>query len=118
MVLWITLSSVLVLLLVLLTRWIGISLEGDQSGVTVVASFSKLKFTFQPGNSSKKTEKRKAIEKPEVKPDEKGGIVRRKIVSKMELDGYGSCRIFPVWSRGSSSFSEGTAGLRGWKYGA
>lgn len=78
MILWITLSSMLALLIFLLTRWIGISLERDQSGVTVVASFSKLKFSFQPGDSSKKTGKRKSIKKPEAKPDEEGRDRKKK----------------------------------------
>ena len=65
MILWISLSSVLALLLFLITRWIGLSFERDEAGVIVTARFSKLRFTFHPGESGKKDRDEKVSVKDE-----------------------------------------------------
>jgi len=52
-ILWITLTSVLALSFILLTRWIGLRLQGGEDGVVVSVSFSKWKFNLYPGRSDK-----------------------------------------------------------------
>ena len=68
MILWVALAAVLVLLLLLLTRWIGIRLQGDEDGLVVSASFSKWKFTLYPSGSDEKVkeEEEKVINKIEA----------------------------------------------------
>jgi len=68
MILWITLSSVLTLFLFLLTRWIGVSFRGNEAGLAVSVSFSRLRFTVYPRASAGKEVKE---EKGEVEGKEK-----------------------------------------------
>lgn len=71
MILWITLSSVLALLIFLLTRWVGVTIEKLEAGTEVRLNFARLKFTVYPGGSGKKDgEKKKRIE---VEKKKEGG---------------------------------------------
>ncbi len=72
MTLWIILTSVLALLFFLLTRWVGVRLQGDEGGLVLSASFSKWQFTLYPGGSDEEVE-----EKEEPK-DGEGEKVERK----------------------------------------
>ncbi|MBS3787329.1 DUF2953 domain-containing protein [Candidatus Bipolaricaulota bacterium] len=78
MILWAILTTVLVLLLLLLTRWIGVLLQGDEDGFIVSVSFSKWKFTLYPGGSDEE-----AKEKEEAKDDE-GEKVERKTKDRIK----------------------------------
>ena len=72
MILWVALAAVLVLLLLLLTRWIGIRLQGDEDGLVVSARFSKWKFTLYPSGSDEKVK-----EEEEAKDDEEEKVERK-----------------------------------------
>lgn len=78
MILWITLASVLALLLFLLTRWIGVRLQGDEDGLVISASFSKWESTLYPGGSDEEVK-----EKEETK-DEEGEKVERKTKDRIK----------------------------------
>lgn len=70
MILWITLSSVLALLIFLLTRWVGVTVEKLEAGTTVKLYFARLKFTVYPGGSGKKGGEKKKREEVEQKTEE------------------------------------------------
>ena len=70
MILWITLSSVLALLIFLLTRWVGVTVEKLEAGTTVKLNFARLKFTVYPGGSGKKGGEKKKREEVEQKTEE------------------------------------------------
>ncbi len=69
MILWITLSSVLALLIFLLTRWVGVTVEKLEAGTTVKLYFARLKFTVYPGGSGKKGGEKKKREEVEQKTE-------------------------------------------------
>ena len=71
MILWITLTAVLVLLLLLLTRWIGIRLQGNEDGLVASASFSKWDFTIYPGSSEEETREKSAKKNEEEEEERK-----------------------------------------------
>lgn len=70
MILWIALSSVLALLIFLLTRWVGVTVEKLEAGTTVKLYFARLKFTVYPGGSGKKGGEKKKREEVEQKTEE------------------------------------------------
>jgi len=70
MILWAILTTVLVLLLLLLTRWIGVLLQGDEEGFIVSVSFSKWDFTIYPGSSEEET-REKSAKKDEGEEEER-----------------------------------------------
>jgi hypothetical protein len=70
MILWIALSSVLALLIFLLTRWVGVTVEKLEAGTTVRLNFARLKFTVYPGGSGKKGGEKKKREEVEQKTEE------------------------------------------------
>lgn len=83
MTLWISLAAVLVVLF-LITRRIGISLEGSEDGFTVSGSFSRLRFTIYPRTAGrdKKEVKQEEDKGEESKPKERHQ--RDKIKNAME----------------------------------
>lgn len=67
MILWISFSSVLALLIFLLTRWVGVTVEKLEAGTKVKLYFAWLKFTVYPGDSEKKDGEKKKREEVEKK---------------------------------------------------
>lgn len=69
MILWISLGAVLFIFLFLITRRVGVRMEGGEGKFTVSASFSRLYFTVHPRPSYDK-EKTGSKKKKKVKPEE------------------------------------------------
>jgi hypothetical protein len=83
MILWITLSSVLALLIFLLTRWVGVTVEKLEAGTTVKLYFARLKFTVYPGGSGKKGGEKKKREEVEQKTE--GGQQEDKFKKRIDF---------------------------------
>lgn len=84
MILWISLTSVLALLLFLLTRWIGLQLQGDEGGLVLSASFSKWEFTLYPGGSDEGVEEDEEVKEKEETKDEEGERAGRKTKDRIK----------------------------------
>jgi len=84
MILWISLASIFVILLFIITRWIGIKLEGDEHELTVSASFSRLRFTVYPGSAGDKEDKEKKKVGLEEDKKEEGKPKKEKLKNAME----------------------------------
>ncbi|MCF7876168.1 DUF2953 domain-containing protein [Candidatus Bipolaricaulota bacterium] len=84
MILWITLTSVLALLFFLLTRWIGLQLQGDEDGLVLSASFSKWEFTLYPGGSDEEIKEDEEVKEKEETKNEEGEKVERKTKDRIK----------------------------------
>jgi hypothetical protein len=85
MILWIALTSALALLFFLLTRWIGLQLQGDEGGLVISASFSKWEFTLYPGGSDEGIEEdEEEVKEKEETKDEEGEKAGRKTKDRIK----------------------------------
>lgn len=60
---WISLAAAVVVFLFLITRRVGVRMEGSKEGFTVSASFSRLRFTVHPRHAENKREKGNQMKK-------------------------------------------------------
>jgi len=88
MILWIILSVLLALLVFLLTRWVGITVERLEAGTTVKLNFARLIFTVHPGASGKRNGAKKKSK--EVKKKEEGRKKKDNIKTGIEFLKLGS----------------------------
>lgn len=70
MILWIILSVILALLIFLLTRWVGVTIERLETGTSIQLNFARLKFTVPSGASGKKEGAKKESEEVEKKKED------------------------------------------------
>ncbi|MFW6190506.1 MAG: DUF2953 domain-containing protein [Candidatus Bipolaricaulota bacterium] len=73
MTLWVLFVTLSILYLFLVTRWVGLSIEVGEEGLTVSASFSRFHFTVYPrssGDKGKTGNKEKKLVEPEEDKEE------------------------------------------------
>jgi len=69
MILWIILSVIMALLILLLSRWVGVTVEKLETGTTVKLNLAGLKFIVFPGGSNKNGVEKKKREELEQKKE-------------------------------------------------